>query len=76
MFTLANSQLQPLTLLSKSNYNLNCEKLDAIIDYVIKPNIPFRHHNDSDSSDHLNKGNFKNLEPMEIHCYRGILQKV
>lgn len=46
----------------KRNYELNCEKLNAIIGCVIlcgKQNIPFRGHNDSDSSESCNKGNFK-----------------
>ena len=45
-----------------NNYDLNCQRLDAIIDCVIvcgKQNIPFRGHNDADSPEAINKGNFK-----------------
>ena len=46
----------------KSNYDLNCQKLDAIIDCVIlcgKQNIPLCGHSDANSSEALNKGNFR-----------------
>ena len=41
----------------KNNYDLNCQRLDVIIDCVIlcgKQNIPFRGHSDADSSQALN----------------------
>ena len=46
----------------KNNYDLKCQRLDAIIDCVIlcgKQNIPFRGHNDAGPSESINKGNFK-----------------
>ena len=60
----AHSGKQPtidtaLDLRRKSNYDLNCQRLDAIIDCTIlcgKQNI---RHSDADSSQSTNKGNFK-----------------
>jgi len=41
-----------------------------------KKKIPFQGHNDSDSSESHNKGNFKSTEPRKINCYKNVLQKV
>ena len=63
----AHSGKQPtidtsLDLRRKNNYDLHCQRLDAILDCVIlcgKQNIPLRGHSDADSSQATNKGNYK-----------------
>ena len=58
---LGNSVLCVYSLLILYN-DLNCKRLEAIVDCVVlcgKQNIPLHGHHDSNSSNNLNKGNFK-----------------